>query len=59
MKGLAVGSSLMVCSGFRFVDPAARSWKPVPTVNLGRARADDLLTLKIETECQAPLGFLA
>lgn len=57
MKARVVGSSLMVCSGFRFVDPAARSGKPVPTVNL--ARADDPLTLKSETECQAPLGFLA
>ncbi len=55
---LVVGSSLMVYSGFRFVDTAARSGKPVAAVNLGRTRADDLLALKIEAECETALGFL-
>jgi len=55
---LVVGSSLMVYSGFRFVDCAARAGKPVAAVNLGRTRADDRLALKIEAECEAALGFL-
>jgi NAD-dependent SIR2 family protein deacetylase len=44
---LVVGSSLMVYSGFRFVRAAAEAGKPIAAVNLGRTRADALLTLKI------------
>jgi NAD-dependent SIR2 family protein deacetylase len=55
---LVVGSSLMVYSGFRFVDSAARAGKPIAAVNLGRTRADDLLALKVEAECEAALGVL-
>jgi NAD-dependent SIR2 family protein deacetylase len=55
---LIVGSSLMVYSGFRFVDMAARAGKPVAAVNLGRTRADALLALKVEEACEAALGFL-
>ena len=39
---LIVGSSLMVYSGFRFVERAASAGKPVAAVNLGRTRADGL-----------------
>ncbi len=55
---LVVGSSLMVYSGFRFVDAAARAGLPVAAVNLGRTRADALLSLKIEQPCAQALGFL-
>jgi NAD-dependent SIR2 family protein deacetylase len=55
---LVVGSSLMVYSGFRFVDMAARIGKPVAAVNLGRTRADELLVLKVERPCEAALAFL-
>jgi NAD-dependent SIR2 family protein deacetylase len=55
---LIVGSSLMVYSGFRFVEMAARAGKPVAAVNLGRTRADALLTLKVEETCEAALAFL-
>jgi NAD-dependent SIR2 family protein deacetylase len=55
---LIVGSSLMVYSGFRFVEMAARAGKPAAAVNLGRTRADDLLALKIEASCDAALAFL-
>jgi NAD-dependent SIR2 family protein deacetylase len=48
---LVVGSSLMVFSGYRFARAAALAGKPVAAVNLGRTRADDLLSLKIETDC--------
>lgn len=44
---LVVGSSLMVFSGYRFVEAAAAAGKPIAAVNLGRTRADHLLTLKI------------
>jgi NAD-dependent SIR2 family protein deacetylase len=52
---LVVGSSLMVYSGYRFVRAAARAGKPVAAVNLGRTRADELLSLKIEGDCSAVL----
>jgi NAD-dependent SIR2 family protein deacetylase len=55
---LIVGSSLMVYSGFRFVQLAADAGKPVAAVNLGRTRADELLTLKAEQRCEAALAFL-
>ena len=55
---LVVGSSLMVYSGFRFAQAAARLGIPIAAVNLGRTRADDLLTLKVQDRCEAALGFL-
>ncbi len=55
---LIVGSSLMVYSGYRFVDWAARAGKPVAAINLGRTRADALLALKVEAACEAALAFL-
>jgi NAD-dependent SIR2 family protein deacetylase len=41
---LVVGSSLIVYSGFRFAQAAARRGIPIAAVNLGRTRADDLLS---------------
>jgi NAD-dependent SIR2 family protein deacetylase len=55
---LIVGSSLMVYSGFRFVEMAARAGKPIAAVNLGRTRADDLLALKVSEPCETALAFL-
>ena len=55
---LIVGSSLMVYSGFRFVQMAPRAGIPIAAVNLGRTRADDLLALKVEESCETALGFL-
>lgn len=55
---LVVGSSLMVYSGYRFVDAAARAGKPVAAVTLGRTRADALLTLKVDASCHEAFGFL-
>jgi len=49
---LVVGSSLMVYSGFRFVQRAAEHALPVAALNLGLTRADGLLSLKVE----APIG---
>ena len=56
---LVAGSSLMVYSGFRFVQAAASAGLPVAAVNLGRTRADDLLTLKVEQPVGASLSALA
>jgi NAD-dependent SIR2 family protein deacetylase len=55
---LVVGSSLMVYSGYRFVQAAALAGKPIAAVNLGRTRADALLTLKVTLPCSAALAFL-
>ncbi|MCD9085550.1 NAD-dependent protein deacetylase [Stenotrophomonas sp. SY1] len=55
---LVVGSSLMVYSGFRFVDAAAKAGLPVAAVNMGRTRADALLSLKVEMPCAQALAFL-
>ena len=56
---LVVGSSLMVYSGFRFVQAAADAGKKVAAVNLGRTRADGMLALKVEQPCAEALAFLA
>ncbi len=53
---LVVGTSLMVYSGYRFVHLAAQRGKPIAAVNLGRTRADDLLTLKVAEPCGAALS---
>jgi NAD-dependent SIR2 family protein deacetylase len=55
---LIVGSSLMVYSGFRFVQMAARAGIPIAAVNLGRTRADEMLALKVEQSCETALDFL-
>jgi len=55
---LIVGSSLMVYSGFRFAELAARLGKPMAAINLGRTRADSLICLKVEQRCEQALAFL-
>ena len=55
---LVVGSSLMVYSGYRFAQAAAEAGKPVAAVNLGRTRADHLLTLKVNQPCAEALATL-
>lgn len=56
---LVVGSSLMVYSGYRFCVWAERMGKPIAAINLGKTRADPLLTLKVEAPCAAALAALA
>ncbi len=55
---LVAGSSLMVYSGYRFVEEAVAAGKPVVAVNRGRTRADPVLTLKVETEVGEALAKL-
>lgn len=56
---LVAGSSLMVYSGYRFVEDAVAARKPVAIVNRGRTRADGVATLKLEHEVGAALETLA
>lgn len=55
---LVVGSSLMVYSGYRFAQTAARGGLPIAAINLGRTRADEQLAFKIEQRCEDALAFL-
>lgn len=55
---LVVGSSLMVYSGYRFAQAAADAGKPIAAINLGRTRADPLLTLKVTEPCADALSAL-
>ena len=52
---LVAGSSLMVYSGFRFVQLAHEAGLPIAIVNRGRTRGDDLAELKIECDIGAAL----
>lgn len=56
---LVAGSSLMVYSGFRFCKLARDLGKPLILINRGRTRADDIATLKLESDCGAQLQELA
>lgn len=56
---LAVGTSLTVMSGFRFVRRAARAGVPVVVVNRGSTRGDELATYAVEAGCSEFLGELA
>jgi NAD-dependent SIR2 family protein deacetylase len=56
---LVVGSSLMVYSGYRFATAAADAGKPIAAINLGRTRADDLLTLKVSDRCANALRAIS
>jgi NAD-dependent SIR2 family protein deacetylase len=48
---LAVGSSLAVMSGFRFVRRAAKAGVPVVVANRGPTRGDELATVKLDLGC--------
>lgn len=56
---LVVGSTLMVRSAFRLVEAAHGAGKPVAAINLGRTRADAMLSFKVEADCGAALAALA
>ena len=55
---LVVGSSLMVFSGFRFCRLAAESGKPIAAINLGKTRADELLSIKLAACAEQALPAL-
>ena len=56
---LAVGTSLMVYSGYRFVRRARELGLPAAAVNLGTTRADPELDLKVTAPCDRILPALA
>lgn len=55
---LVAGSSLMVYSGYRFVEDAIAAGKPVVVVNQGRTRADAVLAFKVEEDVGTALHAL-
>ncbi len=56
---LVVGSSLMVFSGFRFCRQARQWDKPLALLNRGRTRADDIATMKLDTDIGETLAGLS
>jgi NAD-dependent SIR2 family protein deacetylase len=56
---LVVGSSLMVHSGYRLCKAAAEAGKPIAAINIGKTRADALLSLKVEQRSEQALPLLA
>ncbi|CDG82410.1 sirtuin 4 [Janthinobacterium agaricidamnosum NBRC 102515 = DSM 9628] len=56
---LVVGSSVMVYSSFRLCRMAAASGKPVAAINIGKTRADDLLSFKAEVSSERVLPMVA
>ena len=56
---LIAGSSLMVYSGFRFAEAAARQGKSLVAINRGRTRADPLLDFKQASDVGQALTELA
>lgn len=56
---VAVGSSLTVQSGFRFVRRAVGAGLPVVVINRGATRADALAALRIDADCVAVLTTAA
>lgn len=55
---LVVGSSLTVFSGFRICRDAHRLGKPIAALNRGLMRADPLLSMKVEEDCELGLERL-
>ena len=55
---LVIGTSLIVFSGFRFCRLAQAAGKPIAAVNLGKTRADDILSLKVEAAAEQVLPAL-
>ena len=55
---LVIGSSLMVYSGFRFCKRAHEWGIPISALTLGKTRADELLTLKIDASIKDTLEQL-
>ena len=56
---MVIGSSLMVFSGYRFVREARKYNMPAAVINMGKTRADKLLTLKCELPCAGVLDILS
>lgn len=55
---LVIGSSLMVYSGYRFARQSAESNQAIALLGLGKNRADDLASLKIEADISETLQLI-
>ncbi|MEM1231542.1 MAG: NAD-dependent protein deacetylase [Pseudomonadota bacterium] len=55
---LVLGSSVMIHSSFRFCRRAKERGIPIYAVNLGRTRADEWLSMKLEAPCEEVLPGL-
>uniref|UniRef100_F1L8U6 NAD-dependent protein deacylase n=1 Tax=Ascaris suum TaxID=6253 RepID=F1L8U6_ASCSU len=55
---LVLGSSLMVMSGFRFVQRAHVRRMPILIVNIGPTRADHLATVKVSAKCTDIIKYI-
>ncbi len=53
---LAVGTSLQVFSGYRFCKRAHELGKPIASINPGKTRIDEMLSLRIRRDCGTALG---
>ncbi|MDX1492369.1 MAG: NAD-dependent protein deacetylase [Pseudohongiellaceae bacterium] len=56
---LVVGSSLKVFSGFRICRDTHQAGKPIACLTQGVTRADDMISLKIEADCESSLAETA
>lgn len=56
---LVIGSSLMVYSGYRFARQCAENNQAIALLGLGKNRADDIASLKIEADIPSTLKILA
>lgn len=56
---LVIGSSLMVYSGYRFCRQAQEHGQPIALLNLGRTRADDMATLKLQARIGETLAGIS
>ncbi|EKE82910.1 NAD-dependent deacetylase [Idiomarina xiamenensis 10-D-4] len=52
---LVIGSSLMVFSGYRFARQAVQAQQPLILLNRGKNRADDIATVKLDSDLSATL----
>ena len=55
---LVVGSTLMVRSSYKLCEAAHTAGKPIAAINIGRTRADPLLSLKLQADCGSTLAAL-
>jgi NAD-dependent SIR2 family protein deacetylase len=55
---LVVGSTLMVRSSYKLCEAAHAAGKPIAAINIGRTRADPLLSLKLQADCGSALAAL-
>ena len=54
-----IGSTLMVRSSYKLCEAAHAAGKPIAAINIGRTRADPLLSLKLQADCGSALAALS